>query len=125
MLSKCAWRAKPLRRIQEKMKGWLRGHAPESRARTKADYFPDVPLQTQDGKTVRFYDDLLKGKIVVINFMYAGCGDICPAMMMNLLDVQKILGDRIGRDIFMYSITLQPELEISAILKAYSEGLGV
>ena len=37
------------------------------------DRFPDVVLQTHDGRNVRFYEDLIKGKVVAINFMYVGC----------------------------------------------------
>lgn len=68
--------------------------------------FPNVPLVTHEGKAVRFYDDLVKNKTVMINFMYARCGDICPGMTANLKLVQKELGDRVGKDIFMYSISL-------------------
>ena len=39
----------------------------------RAAYFPKVTLRTQDNKDVRFYEDLIKGKIVVINFMYTRC----------------------------------------------------
>ena len=66
--------------------------------------FPNVPLITHEGKVVRFYDDLIKNKIVMINFMYASCMDICPGMTANLKQVHKEFGDRMGRDIFMYSI---------------------
>ena len=38
-----------------------------------AGHFPNVVLRTHEGRNVRFYDDLLKGKIVLINFMYATC----------------------------------------------------
>ena len=38
-----------------------------------SERFPNLVLKTHEGKTVRFYDDLLKGKIVMINFMYAEC----------------------------------------------------
>src|ERR1043165_874415 len=80
-----------------------------SRQKLQARYFPNFELTTHQGRKVRFYDDLIKDKIVVINFMYAQCEGICPGITANLLRVQKILGDRIGRDIFMYSITLKPE----------------
>jgi protein SCO1 len=86
-----------------------------------AAYFTNAELHAHDGRTVRFYDDLVKGKIVLINFMYTGCGDICPGMTQNLAGVQALLGDRVGRDIFMYSLTLQPELDTPELLKAYAE----
>jgi Uncharacterized protein SCO1/SenC/PrrC, involved in biogenesis of respiratory and photosynthetic systems len=96
-----------------------------SRAQTQARYFPNVELTTHEGKKVRFYDDLIKDKIVVINFMYAQCEGICPGITANLLKVQKILADRIGRDIFMYSITLKPEEDSPAALHHYAEMHGV
>ncbi len=83
--------------------------------------FPNVPLITHEGKVVRFYDDLIKNKTVMINFMYASCMDICPGMTANLKQVHKEFGDRIGRDIFMYSITLQPEHDTEAVLKSYAQ----
>ncbi|MFZ2404497.1 MAG: SCO family protein, partial [Methylobacter sp.] len=51
--------------------------------------FPNVPLITHEGQVVRFYDDLIKNKTVMINFMYVRCGDICPGMTANLKRVQK------------------------------------
>jgi protein SCO1/2 len=78
-------------------------------------------LRSHDGRTVHFYDDLLKGKIVLINFMYTECGDICPGMTQNLADVQALLGDRVGRDIFMYSFTLRPAYDTPDRLKAYAD----
>lgn len=83
--------------------------------------FPNVPLITHDGKVVRFYDDLVKDKTVLINFMYARCGDICPGMTANLKLVQKEFGDRVGKDVFMYSISLEPEHDTPDVLKAYTE----
>jgi protein SCO1/2 len=83
--------------------------------------FPNVPLVTHEGKAVRFYDDLIKNKTVMINFMYVRCGDICPGMTANLKRVQKELGDRVGRDIFMYSISLEPEQDTPEALKGYAE----
>ena len=76
---------------------------------TQERYFPNVLLTTHKGNKVRFYDDLIKNKIVVINFMYANCEGICPGVTANLQKVQDMLGRRVGRDIFIYSITLKPE----------------
>jgi protein SCO1/2 len=89
------------------------------------EWFTNVELRTHEGKTVRFYDDLLKDKIILVNFMYTECGDICPGMTQNLADVQKLLGNRVGRDIFMYSISLQPEHDTPERLKAYAETFDV
>jgi protein SCO1/2 len=87
----------------------------------RADYFPNFELRTHDERTVRFYDDLIKGRIVVINMMYAQCEGICPSMTANLVKVQAALGERVGRDIFMYSLTLQPRLDTPKVLRDYAE----
>ena len=73
-----------------------------------AEYFPNVPVTTQDGKTVRFYDDLLKGKSVAILLFYTSCQDVCPLETANLVQVQKLFGEHMGRDIFFYSIAIDP-----------------
>jgi protein SCO1/2 len=86
-----------------------------------ANYFPNVPLITQDGKTIHFYDDMLKGKIVLINFIYTECGETCPLETAKLAQVYKLLGDRMGKDIFFYSITVDAKRDTPAVLKAYSK----
>jgi protein SCO1/2 len=86
-----------------------------------ANYFPDISLVNQDGKKLRFYDDMIKGKVVLINFIYATCHDACPLETAKLRQVQEALGERVGREIFMYSITITPEHDTPAVLKAYAE----
>ncbi len=86
-----------------------------------ADYFPNVPLVTQDGKTVHLYDDLLKGKTVAINLIYTHCLDSCPLETARLAQVQRMLGDRVGKDIFFYSISIDPEHDTPEAMKAYAE----
>ncbi|MDT4852741.1 SCO1/SenC [compost metagenome] len=81
---------------------------------------PNTRLLTHEGREVRFYDDLVRGKVVAINMMYVSCAGACPVATANLLRVQKLLGERAGRDVFMYSITLQPELDTPQSLKAYA-----
>ncbi|WP_438037873.1 SCO family protein [Sorangium sp. So ce128] len=90
-----------------------------------ADYFPEVTLRTHEGKEVRLYDDLLKDKVVVINFMYARCEGICPGTTANLRRVQNRLGDAVGRDVFMYSFTLKPEEDTPDVLRTYAAAHGV
>src|SRR5713226_6475300 len=94
--------------------------AATSREMIRERYFPNVSLRTHDGKEVRFYDDLIKNKIVTINFMYAVCEGVCPLITSNLVEVQKLLVPRVGRDIFMYSITLKPEQDTPRALKEYA-----
>jgi protein SCO1/2 len=90
-----------------------------------AAYFPNVVLKTQDNRDVRFYDDLIKGKTVVINLMYTRCdGKLCTLGTANLAKLQKELGDRLGRDVFMYSITLDPEHDTPEVLKKYATDHG-
>src|ERR1700754_2926309 len=83
--------------------------------------FPNVELTTQDGKKVRFYDDLIKGKTVAIELMYTSCRYNCPLETARLVQVQKLLGDRMGKDVFFYSITIEPEIDTPKVLKAYTE----
>src|SRR6266849_5785970 len=90
-----------------------------------ADYFPNVPLTTQDGTTVHLYDDLLKGKSVAMNVIYTSCKDECPLETARLVQVQRLLGERMGKDIFFYSITIDPKQDTPKVLKAYAEKYGV
>jgi protein SCO1/2 len=86
-----------------------------------ANYFPNLPLTTQDGTTVHFYDDVIKGKIVVIDLIYTHCVDSCPLETARLAQVQKMLGGRVGKDIFFYSITIDPDRDTPKVLKEYAE----
>lgn len=88
-------------------------------------HLPNVDLMTQDGRRVRFYDDLVKDRRVVIQFMFARCKDVCPIITHNLVDVQRTLNGRVGRDIFFYSITLSPEEDTARDLKAFAKKHGV
>lgn len=97
------------------------GASLSAREAIRRRYFPNVTLQTQDGRSVRFYDDLARDKIVTINFFYAKCDGICPTVTANLAAAQRLLGERVGRDIFMNSISLKPEQDTPAVLKMYAE----
>jgi len=86
-----------------------------------AGYFPNVPLVNQDGKTLRFYDDLIKDKVVAINFIYTSCGDMCPLETAKLRQVQQMLGELVGKEIFFYSISIDPERDTPEVLKKFME----
>jgi protein SCO1/2 len=87
-------------------------------------FYSNGLFRTQDNKAVRFYSDLIKGKISIINFFYASCEKFCPTSMACLAKVQDALGDRLGRDTFMYSFTLKPDEDTPDKLKAYAKAIG-
>jgi protein SCO1/2 len=87
-------------------------------------HMPNVPLVTQENRRVRFYDDVIKGRVVLINFMFATCNGACPRTSANLRKVQKALGAHAGRDVFLCSLTLDPEHDTPEVLRDYSKSLG-
>lgn len=91
-------------------------------AEASAAYFPNHVLLTQDNQPVRFYDDVLKGKVVLINFMFTTCTGVCPPMAANMAKVQKYLGDRVGKDVRIVSISVDPTVDTPEKLKKYAEG---
>lgn len=83
-------------------------------------YFPNIELVTSDNRKVKFYDDLLKDKIVVLNMMYADCQGVCPTITQNLRSVQKILREQVKHEIFIYSFTIKPEQDTPKKLREYA-----
>ncbi|MES2037090.1 MAG: SCO family protein [Pseudomonadota bacterium] len=79
-------------------------------------YFPNLPLQTQDGKTVHFFDDVMKDKVVLINFIFTTCPGICSPMTANLAKVQPLLDPRVQ----MVSITVDPDTDTPKVLKDFA-----
>jgi protein SCO1/2 len=93
----------------------------EEESAAAAKYFTDVELLDQDGKKVRFYSDVLKGKTVVVNAFFTSCTSVCPPMNRNMEKIQEVLGDRVGRDVFLVSITVDPEVDTPTRLKEYAQ----
>jgi protein SCO1 len=84
-------------------------------------YLPNVPVVTHHGETLRFYDDLMKDRIVVISFIYTSCRDICPMVTARLAQLEDKLGEAMGRDVFFISISVDPETDTPEKLKDYAE----
>lgn len=89
------------------------------------DYMPNVPVVTSEGKTLNFYDDLIKGKIVVVSFVYTSCRDMCPLITARLALLQERLGDRVGRDIHFISISIDPERDTVDRLKDFADAFQI
>ena len=99
-------------------------HGSAQAGRWGKDYVPNVPVVTQDGKTLNFYDDLIKDKIVVLSFIYTSCKDICPlATAQARRGARTSCGDRLGRDIFFLSISIEPERDTPQRSKQYADAL--
>ncbi len=86
-----------------------------------AEYFPNVELTTHRGERVRFFDDLVRDKVVVISFLYTNCPDACPLETARLVEVQEVLGERVGQDVFFYSISIDPARDSVEALAEYAE----
>jgi protein SCO1/2 len=89
-----------------------------------ARYFSNLKLQTQDGQTVRFFDDLLRDRVAVIDFIFTRCVDICSPATNNLAQVQQNLGERLGRLVNLISISVDSDHDRPDILKRYAEEHG-
>ena len=85
-----------------------------------AKYFSDVELINQDGQKLRFYSDVLKAKVVIVNAFFSTCTSVCPPMNRNLEKIQDALGDRLGKDVYLVSISVDPETDTPTRLKEYS-----
>jgi len=96
----------------------------EARKRIQQQHLPNLPMITHEGKRVMFYDDLVKDKVVTLNFFFTRCDELCPLVTANLAKVQKLLGDQVGRDIQMYSFTLKPEEDTVEAIRNYRKSYG-
>src|SRR5262249_25746085 len=97
--------------------------APAKAVRWGNGYVPNVPVVTQEGKVLQFYDDLIKDKNFVISFFYASCTEICPLATARLSELQDVLGDSVGREIFFYTISVDPENDTPERLRRYAEAM--
>lgn len=88
-------------------------------------YFPNTVLTDQDGRPHKFYDDLIKGKVVALNFIYTQCKDVCPVDTAQMMQVYDLLGDRVGRDVYFYSISIDPKNDTPRVLKHYKHMFGI
>jgi protein SCO1/2 len=120
---------------------WLGGQVPPAIAQTNVQQqsqqalaakgegsgklsIPDVVLLDQDGRKVRFYTDLIKGKVVIINFVFTSCTIVCPPLGANFARIQTALGERLGKDVHLISITRDPEMDTPAKLRTWGAKFG-
>ncbi len=80
---------------------------------------PVIKLTDQSGKTVT--NESLKGKAVLINFIYTNCDESCPIMVHKFMDIAEEMKSDLGKDLVLLSITMDPERDSVEALKAYAE----
>jgi protein SCO1 len=97
--------------------------AASAAAQTRSFAFPDVVVQTQDGRRVHFYDDLVKGRVVAIDFIFTNCTTVCPLMGARFARLQSLLGRR-AHDVALVSISIDPTNDTPARLAAWSKRFG-
>jgi protein SCO1 len=85
---------------------------------------PDVQVVDQDGRRFRFFTDLVKGRTVAINFMFTTCTTICPPLAVTFARVQQELGDAVGNDVLLISVSVDPVTDIPPRMKAYMAKFG-
>jgi protein SCO1 len=98
--------------------------AEPARAAIQQQHLPNVPLVTHDGKQVRFYDDLVRNKSVVLSFVSSAAPAESRKVTHNLAAVQRLFGNRVGRDMFLYSIARNPERDTAAALGSWATWSG-
>jgi protein SCO1/2 len=86
---------------------------------------PDIPLRDQNGKNVRLYSDLVKGKVVLVHFFFTKCSYTCPMQGRSLMKLKNRLGARLGRDIFFVSISKDPLNDTPEELSKWGKHYGV
>ena len=87
-----------------------------------ATLIPNAVFRTQEGKAVRFYDDLIKGRQVMVMMMYANCETFCPLATQRMVELHhRALAPRMGKDLFMVNVSLKPEQDDPATLKSYAQ----
>ena len=96
---------------------------PDTTENKAQKYFTDTVLVNQNGERMRFYTDLMKGKTVVIDTFFATCQASCLPMNRNLAQIQEGLGDRLGKDVNILSISVDPGVDTPTLLKAYAKKL--
>ena len=91
---------------------------PDEKKSSKME-IPDVPVLDQHGNKLHFYSDLIKGKTVAINFIFTNCTTICPPLAATFQRLQKEMGERVGKDVHLISISVDPVTDTPERLKAW------
>lgn len=95
--------------------------APVDEIERARDYFTNLELINQDGETVRFFDDVLKDKVVLISFIFTNCEGACPLITFKMTQVRDGLDDYVGQPLHFVSLSIDPERDTPAALKEFAQ----
>jgi cytochrome oxidase Cu insertion factor (SCO1/SenC/PrrC family) len=115
----CGMDLRPAREGQAAPAAGAPAPPPAAPAAVSGMKIPDVELLDQDGRKVRFYSDLVRGKVVAINFIFTTCTTVCPPLGATFARVQRELGERAGRDVHLISVSVDPVTDTPERLKAW------
>jgi cytochrome oxidase Cu insertion factor (SCO1/SenC/PrrC family) len=85
---------------------------------------PDAWVVKQDGKRVRFYSGLLKGKAVALGFFYTSCVYVCTLHGKQFSEIQRHVGQRLGKEVFLVSVSMDPLTDTPATLREWGATYG-
>ena len=85
------------------------------------EYFTDLPLLTHRGEKVRFYSDVVADRVVLISGFYTNCTSVSPRQNLILSRLQTLLGERLGKDVVIVSITIDPQRDDVDTVAEYAE----
>jgi protein SCO1 len=105
----------------KKQDQWIRITTDESKQR---EYFTDLNVLDQDGQMLKFYSDVLKNKIVLINFVFTNCEQVCPMLTRTFAKVQAEVGRNLGERIHLISISVDAQRDTPTVLKRYATQFG-
>ena len=88
-------------------------------------YFTDTLLRDQNGREVRFYSDVLKGRLVMLNVIFTHCNDACPLITRKLKDVREAMDEDLARQVYFISLSSDAERDSPEVLKAFAAKHGV
>lgn len=85
---------------------------------------PDIVVKNQLNKNMSFYQDLVRGKTVAINFVYTNCKTACPMQAATFSKLQDLLKDRLGKDVYLISVSIDPLEDTPSKLNSWSSKFG-
>jgi cytochrome oxidase Cu insertion factor (SCO1/SenC/PrrC family) len=82
---------------------------------------PDIEVVNQDGRHVRFNSQVVEGRIAIVTGFFTNCSSMCPITQEKLAQVAKLLGARLGKDVVIVSVSVDPENDTPARMKDWTE----